>query len=605
MSRNALLTRAQIPAQLTWDLTDVYPDLTAWKADFERAATYPERFAAYKGRLAESGAVLLAALQLDEELDQLFERVSFYAERLYHQDTNDSAMKALTSRVSTLADSLSAAAAFMKPELLQIDKAQLEQFMVETPGLELYRHFFDKMHRDDAHVLLPEVEMVLSDFGSVIHGAHNIAETLSNADLPGTFPRVPQPGGGLLKLNESQLGRLTTASNRKIRRTGWQAVTRGFGNFGQTYAAIYSHRVVADVKLARTRKFGSAVEMYLERSYLPLSVYDSLVTAVRENLHLVHRYLRLKKRYLGLERMHIYDMKAPFIKAGAEAACTYEQAQSDILQAVALLGPDYVESLAECYRRRHVDVMPNKGKVGGAYNSGLYGMRPYMLINWDGTRRDRSTLAHESGHEENEWRCNAQPYRYYHYTIFNAEVASTMNELLLTRHDLALAKTAQERVHILQSDLDNFLGTIVRQTLFAEFEREAHALVEAGDPLTRDALCAIHLRLNQEYYRPTVFVDKLIENEWARIPHFYNSFYVFSYATALSAAICILNRMLREGQPAIDNYLTFLAAGCKDYPLNLLREGGADLTTSAPVFEAFAFFKGRLDMLEHELAQLG
>jgi oligoendopeptidase F len=601
--RNALPRRDQLPEAMTWDLSDIYPNVATWERDFAFAATYPALLAVFSGRLGKSATVLLDALELTDECDQLLERLNFYAERLFHQDTQNGATLAMAMRVEELSDKISAARAYMRPELLNIAPEAIAEFIAVNPALEDYRHSLEKLQRELPHVLSTEVEEVLSTFGSVIEGARNIASTLANADLPQTFPRVPQPGGGLLKLHESQYSQLIDSANRKIRRTGWQSLLRSYAKFGRTFAGLYSHRISSDVKLARTRHYGSAIEMYMERQYVPVSVYDMLVDTVRAHLPLVQRYLRLKKRFLGLDRMHRYDLSAPLVKAGPRG--TYEQAQADILEAVALLGPEYVGIMEDCFRNRRIDVLPNEGKYGGAYNTGLYGVHPRVLLNWKGgTRHGRSTLAHELGHYGNEWLCNAQAFSNYHYTIFNAEVASTMNELLLTRRDLVHATTASERVEILQAELDNFMGTIVRQTLFAEFERDAHALVESGLPLTQESLCEILLRLNNEYYGPAVFVDKLVRNEWARIPHFYNSFYVFSYATALSAAICIFNRMLTEGQPAVNNYLDFLSAGGKDYPLNLLRAGGADYATAAPVVDAFRYFENRLDTLEQALGQL-
>ena len=394
------------------------------------------------------------------------------------------------------------------------------------------------------------------------------------------------------------------SKNRDVRRAAFEAMFGTYKGLRNTLASAYAAQVNMDIFQARSRHYSSCLEQALQSINLPVSVYTTLVETVHANKHVLNRYLELRKRILGVDELHWYDLYTPLVE-GVDNKISYEDAQETVLAALAPLGEDYVNALRKGFQSRWIDVVENKGKTSGAYSGGTWGTNPFMLLNWQGDIDSMFTLAHEAGHSMHSFFSKStQPYTYSSYTLFLAEVASTTNEALLARYLLSKTTDPKMRLYIINQQLEGIRGTLIRQTLFAEFEREAHALAEAGQPLTPDVLCGIHKALNEKYYGDVVKIDDLLEIEWARIPHFYNSFYVYQYATGISSAEALASQIVTEGQPAVDRYLNFLKSGSSDYSINLLRNAGVDLSTPAPIQAAFDAFAEYLELFEAEFARL-
>lgn len=602
MTTQTLPLRNEVPEHLTWDLTTIYPTEAAWEADFARLSDYPDKLASFKGRMRRSGKLLLQAIKLDEECSQIIGKLYNYAHLHSDEDTANSHYKALVDRCIMINSQLSAAGSYMIPELLSIKPERLEKFIKANPELEAYRHFFANLTRKRDHVRSPEVEELLSHVEEISEGPSTIFGQIDNADLK--LPVVNDEDGKAVQLSHGVYTRLMESENRDVRKAAMQGMMNTFIAMRNTVAATYSAQVKMNIFQARSRRYNSVVEKELANINAPLSVYDSLIETVQANLPLLQRYLQLRKRILKLDELHWYDLYAPIVH-GVDAKIEYAAAQETVLAAVAPLGSDYVEALRKGFNSRWIDVVESKGKRSGAYSSGTYGTNPFILLNWQGDIESMFTLAHEAGHTMHSFFTRlCQPFHYSHYTLFVAEVASTTNEALLAAYLLKHTTDPQMRLYILNKQLESIRRTLIRQTLFAEFEREAHRLAENGQPLTPDVLCKIHKGLNDKYYGPACIVDPEIEIEWARIPHFYNSFYVYQYSTGISAATALSRQILTEGQPAVDRYREFLRSGSSDYSINLLKKAGVDLSTPTPIQLAFDDFAANLSLFEEELAKL-
>lgn len=597
------LKRSEVPVAMTWDLTTIFATEEAWEADFKKVQDSLGKFAAFKGRLGRSGRILLEALTLSNEVGAIMGRLYLYAHLSSDVDTTVSHFAGLKQRALKLYSQLETATSWMEPEMLRIKPERLEKFIEKNAGLAIYRQKFRVLQREAAHVLSPQLEEILASASVALGSASTIHDQLDDADMK--LPMVTMPDGTEVELSHGNFGDVFLRSqDPEVRKRGFEAMMGAYKALRHTYTACYAGSVASNIFTARTRNYTGARNAALSSINVPESVYDNLLATIETNLPVLHRYLALRKKVMGVDELHMYDLYAPLVK-GADRTMTYEEAKALVLSAVTVLGDDYVKVLGGGYESRWIDVLENEGKASGAYQFSMYGTNPFMLLNWVDSIENAFTLGHESGHAMHSYYSKSrQPYPYAGYTIFVAEVASTVNEQLMAHHLLKTVTDPQLRLHIINRQLEAIRTTIIRQALFAEFEHEAYKLAEADKPLTPDALAALYKSIVAKYYGASCVIDDSIENEWMRIGHFYNAFYVYQYATGLSAACALVNGMLKEGKPAVDRYLAFLSAGKSKDSIDLLKDAGVDMTSTAPVQAAFDMFAEYLDLFEKELAAL-
>jgi len=595
-----LPTRDQVPEPLTWDLAALFTTDKDWETSFASVKKQLPDLASYKGKLGESADTLLKAYKLRDDLGLIVSKLHAYANMRLHQDTANGTYQGLSQRAQTLSNEFSAASAYFTPETLAIPQKQLDEWVQKNDGLKLYKFKFDELNRMRPHVRNAEVEELLAQAEEVCQVPDNVYEQFSNADLE--LPQVKDASGKEIQLTQGNyVARFLQSKDRGERQRAFEAMLGTYKKFRNTFGSLYSAQVKQDIFNSRARHYKSSIEAALDGINVPVSVYDTLISTVHSNLPKLARYLKLRQKLLKLDDLHMYDLYVPIVEK-VEDKYSWEEAQKIVVEALKPLGPDYVKSLTGGLAKRWVDVMENKGKRSGAYSWGAYGSNPYMLMNWQGNMDSMFTFAHEAGHSMHSfYTWNNQPYPYGNYSIFVAEVASTCNEALLRHHLLNTLKDKALRLLVINDALEGFRTTLYRQTLFAEFEREAHAKAEAGEALTPDLLCEVFKALNKKYYGSACTVDGLIENEWMRIPHFYSSFYVYQYATGISAATALADQIMKEGEPAVKRYLRFLSSGSSDYSINLLRDAGVDLSSPKPIQQALDTFDKYLDEFEAAL----
>jgi len=594
---NKLPKRSEVPVEQTWDLTAIYASEADWERDFAHVESQIPVLASYKGRLRRSGKTLLEFQKLHEAVSQVAGKLSVYAHLHGDADTTNGHYQAMNGRMRDLGSKLGTALSWVTPELTAIKPATLERFMAKVPGLELYRRDFAELQREASHVRSPEVEAVLAEAGQTFGAASSIFGMFNNADLK--LPEIADESGVVSRITNGSWGsKWLENPDRDTRKRAYDAMFGAFMGWRNTLSATYAAQVKVDIFRARVRKYPSCRNMALDGIDVPESVYDSLVDTVHANLPKLHRYLRLRQKLLGVDKLAWYDMYVPLV-GELKYEISYEDAVKNVVASVAPYGDEYVNALRDGFNSRWVDVVENEGKRSGAYSSGTYGTHPYMLMNWQNSMDSMFTLAHEAGHSMHSWHSRKyQPYTYSGYTLFVAEVASTLNEALLAHYLLSQTTDKNMRRYIVNKQLESIRSTLVRQTMFAEFEMLAHAAAEAGKPLTPDVLCGIHKGLNEKYYGAVIDVDDKIGIEWARIPHFYRSFYVYQYATGISAALTLARQIIAEGQPAVERTLGFLKGGSSKNSIDLLKGAGVDLTTAAPIQAAFDAFEDYLNEFE-------
>jgi oligoendopeptidase F len=591
--------RSEVPAEETWDLSAIYRSRESWEADIEWVRSEVPKLAALKGRLGEGARVLLEALDRDEAIGDRLSRVYSYAGLKSDEDTADTTAQAAQDKATVLMVEVEAEAAFLSPEILGLPEGTIERYLSEEPGLEKYRHALENLARQRAHVLDSETERLLASAGELAIGPSNIFSMLNDADL--RYGTILDEDGNEIPLTKANYLRFLENRNRDVRRSAFQQLHQAYRDHKNTLAASYAASVKTDVFFAKTRKYDSALEASLFPNNIPVSVYDSLVATVNQHLDLLHRYVALRKRVLGLDQLGVYDLYVPIVPE-VDVRYGYEEGVSVVLDGVAPLGSDYVGTLGQGLDSRWVDIYENEGKRSGAYSWGVHGVHPFILMNWVGQMRDVFTLAHEVGHAmHSHYTSEAQPYVYGRYTLFVAEVASTVNEMLLTDDLRKKIDDPKLQLYLVNHALEDIRGTLFRQTKFAEFERWAHEQVEAGEALTPDSLSDQYAELCRRYYGPDVDVDDFVAIEWSRIPHFYRAFYVYQYATGISAAAALAKQILEEGEPARKRYREFLAGGSSKYSLDLLKDAGVDMTTPQPVEQAMQLFGDYLAELERLL----
>ena len=592
--------RDQIPQEDTWALEDLYPSDESWEQALSALTARQAEAAAFAGKLGESGETLCAFLHLVEDVEGQSELLANYAMRKADQDTRNATYQAMVGKLMGVLTAVSAAFSFATPEIMAIPEEALEGFYKAAPGLERYRRYLNNERRRREHTLSAAEERLLAAAGEMANAPETVFGSFLNADMH--YPDAVDSEGKPHALSQSTFVPLEESGDRALRKSAYENLYNTLGGMRNTAAGLLDAQNKQQKFFATARKYGSAREAAMDRTNVPVSVYDNLIEAVHQNMDKMHRYVRLRKKLLGVDELHFYDVYTPLLK-DEPAKIPFAQAKQTVYDALYPLGDGYRAILKEGFENRWIDVYENQGKRGGAYSAGTK-VHPFVLLNYSGSLDSQFTLAHEMGHALHSYLSNKHQNQIdSDYVIFVAEVASTCNEALLMEYLLKKTTDKKERVFLINHFLDQFKGTIYRQTMFAEFEKFMGAAVDAGQTLTADMLCAEYARLCKLYYGEDMVVDDQIAMEWARIPHFYYNYYVFQYATGYSAAIALSRRILREGENAVKDYLGFLSGGCSKSPIDLLKGAGVDMTSPAPVNDALKLFGELLDEMESLMAE--
>ena len=581
-----LLTRDQVNVEDTWNLKDMYSSDSDWEEDIKVILGKTEELVKFEGRVCESADTLLQVLELSAFISEKLEFAYNYAARLFDEDQGNTLHQSMNQKIFSIMAKISSDVSFIDPEILACDESKLEEFYNKEPKLDLYKKQIKEVQRLKAHTLSAEMEKVVAMTAEMSNTASEVYEAFTNVDMK--FPTIKDEDGEEVELTHGRFVPFLMSANRRVREDAFKAYYDTMKEYINTLASSYSGEVKQRVFHSRVRGYSSNLEAAVDANNVSPEVYENLVKTVNANLDKLHAYVSLRKKCLGVDELHMYDIYTPMISDVAKKV-TYKEAQETICKALAVLGDDYVELLKAGFANRWIDVYENKGKQGGAYSATAYGCHPYMLLNYNDTFDDMFTTAHEMGHSMHSHYSNsAQPYIYSNYKIFVAEVASTCNEILLLEYLLKNCTDKKERAYLLNHYLDSFKGTVYRQAQFAEFEKITNEMVENGDSLNAENLSTIYKDINERYYGPDMISDPEIAYEWARIPHFYYNFYVYQYATSFCAAVAIAEMILTEGEPAVARYKKFLSSGCTDAPVELLKIAGVDLTTPAPIEAALA-----------------
>lgn len=592
--------RDQIPQEDTWALEDLYPSDESWEQALSALTARQAEAAAFAGKLGESGETLCAFLHLVEDVDGQSELLANYAMRKADQDTRNATYQAMVGKLMGVLTAVGAAFSFATPEIMAIPEEALEGFYKAAPGLERYRRYLNNERRRREHTLSAAEERLLAAAGEMANAPDTVFGAFLNADM--RYPDAVDSEGKPHALSQSTFVPLEESGDRALRKSAYENLYNTLGGMRNTAAGLLDAQNKQQKFFATARKYGSAREAAMDGTNVPVSVYDNLIEAVHRNMDKMHRYVRLRKKLLGVDELHFYDVYTPLLK-DEPAKIPFAQAKQTVYDALYPLGDGYRAILKEGFENRWIDVYENQGKRGGAYSAGTK-VHPFVLLNYSGSLDSQFTLAHEMGHALHSYLSNKHQNQIdSDYVIFVAEVASTCNEALLMEYLLKKTTDKKERVFLINHFLDQFKGTIYRQTMFAEFEKFMGAAVDAGQTLTADMLCAEYARLCKLYYGEDMVVDDQIAMEWARIPHFYYNYYVFQYATGYSAAIALSRRILREGENAVKDYLGFLSGGCSKSPIDLLKGAGVDMTSPAPVNDALQLFGELLDEMESLMAE--
>lgn len=595
MERKGLFMKKRNEAAVedTWKLEDILESDEAWEALFAEEKKEITRYAKFKGHLGESADTLYACLCFDEECSQKVEKLYVYARMRSDQDTGDQKYQEMFGRAQSLSCSAAEQSSFLAPEILDIPENCLKEFLGSGNGIARFSRVLEQILAKKPHTLSGKMEELLAQSQEAMQGASQIFTMFNNADIQ--FPTILDSEGNETAITHGNYISLLESSDRRVRREAFQGLYQVYRQFKNTVAAMYSAQVKQAVYYAKVRHYPSSRAHSLAENEVLESVYDNLVSAVRRHLPLLHRYVSIRKKALGLSELHFYDLYTPMVE-GVQKKYSFDEAKAMVLEGLAPLGEEYQNLLKEGFSHRWIDVYENEGKRSGAYSWGTYGTHPYVLLNYHGTLDHVFTLAHEMGHAIHTYYSDKnQSYTYAGYRIFVAEVASTCNEALLIRHLMKKTTDKTERKYLINHFLESFRGTLFRQTMFAEFEAMAHQKVERGEPLTAKELCGMYRQLNVDYFGPEMTVDEEIETEWERIPHFYTPFYVYQYATGFSAAIAISSKIAQGDETVLAGYRQFLSSGCVLQPVELLKLAGVDMSTAQPVETALHVFEELLD----------
>lgn len=596
----SLPKREDIPAEEKWHLEAIYETDEDWEREFQEVKDLLPNMSQYKGKLGESADTLYDALQLEDEITMKLGKLFTYAHMRSDEDTTNSFYQGLNDRAASLATRVGSELSFIVPEILSIDEDRLRAFLKENEHLQLYEHQLEQINHQRDHILPAEQEAILAQVSEVTSNPGNTFGMLNNADME--FPSIKDENGDEIDVTHGRYLRFMESDDRRVRKDAFRAMHETYGHFKNTFASTLSGAVKNHNFNATVRHYDSARQAALAANHIPEGVYDNLIETVHEHLSLLHRYVRLRKKALGLDELHMYDLYTPLVK-DVDMTYTFAEAKETVLKGLAPLGDEYVNVLKEGFQNRWIDVHESKGKRSGAYSSGAYGTQPYILLNWQDDVNNLFTLAHELGHSVHSYFTRKhQPYPYGDYSIFVAEVASTCNEALLNQYLLDVTEDRKQRLYLLNHLLEGYRGTVFRQTMFAEFEQMIHEKAAAGEALTPDLLTKLYYDLNVKYFGDDIHIDEEIGFEWARIPHFYMNYYVYQYATGFSAAASLSKQILEEGEPAVRRYIDgFLKAGSSDYPIEVLKKAGVDMTSPKPIEEALSVFADVLTEMEELL----
>ncbi len=599
MTQQRTKKRDEIDHKYKWDLAKIYPDVALWEEDFATLQHMTETIAALQGTLAESAEALLKVLRTSDDLSRISEKLYVYARMRRDEDNANHSYQALFDRAERANVEASSAAAFIVPEILTIPEEELHQYMQDNQDLAIYRHALEEISRQKEHILSIPEERLLAMAADISMASSNIFTMLNNADIK--FPVIKDEEGHEVELTKGRYGSFMESANRQVREDAFKAMYSTYGKLINTLGASLNSSVKKDIFYARARKYPSAITASLDGDNVAVEVYDRLIEAVHNNLEPMYRYMKIRKEQLGVNELHMYDVYTPLVK-DYKVNIPYEEARETMLKALQPLGKEYLEQVRAGLNEGWIDVYENEGKTSGAYSWGTYDTQPYILMNYDNKLDDLFTLAHEMGHSMHSYYSNQnQPYVYAQYSIFVAEVASTVNESLLIDYLLQHSRDQQEKMYLINHYLEQFRGTVYRQTMFAEFEKIIHAKAEQGEAITPELMNSVYRDLNKLYYGPEVVLDEEIDIEWARIPHFYSAFYVYKYATGFAAATAIKEAIRTEGNKMVERYLEFLKSGGSNYPIVLLQKAGVDLTTPEPVDSALKYFARLVDDFESML----
>ena len=596
---NSLPKRSSIDSKYKWNLENIYENVGRWEEDYNNVKKLINEIKEYQGKLVMSGKDLTDCLLKNDELMSICDKVFVYSKMKRDEDNNNSMYQSLADRAMTLVTEAHAASSYIVPEIISIPEEKLKEFIRMNNSLKVYNQFFDELLRQKKHILSEKEEKILAMVHEISYASKNIFTMFNNADIK--FPMIRNEEGNDVELTKGRYITFLESKDRRVRKEAFDALYATYSKSKNTLAAALISNIKSGRFYATVRNYASSREASLDSDNLDISIYDNLISTIHKNLHLLHRYLKLRKKALKLEELHMYDVYVPIVEENKKKV-SYEDAINMVEKALEPLGEEYVRNYKKGYSEGWIDVYENEGKTSGAYSWGAYLTHPYVLLNYQGTVNDVFTLAHEMGHALHTFYTHEnQPYIYSSYKIFVAEVASTVNETLLMKYLLSCTDDRKERAYLLNHYLEEFRGTVFRQVMFSEFEKIIHDKIGEGDALTTESISEIYFMLNKKYFGEEVYMDEQISLEWSRIPHFYNSFYVYKYATGFCAAQSLVNQILTEGQPAIERYLEFLKSGSKDYPLNLLKSAGVDLSTSKPIEDGLAMFEGILNELEELL----
>jgi oligoendopeptidase F len=596
MGKSKLPLRNEVTQNFKWKLEDLYDNTEAWKQDYDKLKASISKISSFKDNIGKSSDSLLECLKFNDEISKITEKVYVYANMKLHEDTSNALYQGLADQAQSLMVNLSSASSFIIPEILSIEDKTLAQFIASNNELNVYTQYLNNITRQKSHVLSPQIEEILAQAGDIADAADNIFSMFNNADIK--FADIKDEQGNDVELTKGRYVSFLESNDARVRHDAFEALYSSYSSQKNTLAATFSANVKKDSFFAKVRKYSSSLEAALDNSNIPMDVYTNLIDTVHKNMPIMHRYVSVRKKLLGLDELHMYDLYAPMVK-DVDMKFSYDMAKQKVVEGLSPMGEEYLSILKSGYENGWIDVYENQGKRSGAYSWGAYGTHPYVLLNHEDNLNSVFTLAHEMGHAMHSYYSDAtQPYIYAGYKIFVAEVASTVNEALLMDYMIKNTDEKYKKAYLINHFLEQFRGTLFRQTMFAEFEMITHNMVEQGEALTVEALCSIYHKLNETYFGSGITIDAAIDMEWARIPHFYNAFYVYQYATGYSAAIALSQKIIKEGKPAVDAYTSFLKGGSSDYPINLLKKAGVDMTTAEPIEKALKVFEQLLDQIE-------